>query len=499
MATNRLATAVSCQQIREAEKAAFASGVDQAWLMNFAAAGATEVIRQFFPRPGRATLYIGKGNNGGDGLVIARLLRVNGWEVLLELTESPSKLSGLVNEQLAAFEATDAPNNVEPGGPHILVDALLGSGASGPLRESIAGPVQRLNAQRTQHAAKVIAIDGPTGVDADTGEVQAGAVQADITVALSQVKPGWLADSATNHVGRLALVPLPSLDPFLPRSKTPVSTLFTPDAWPGLLPPRAFDSHKGKMGRVAIWAGSSGLPGAARMASAAAVRAGGGLVTLFSANDALPMLKSACTPEVMLQDADQGVDTSPFDVVAVGSGLGRNCDADVLNLIGDCPKPLVIDADGLNALSTQIEILSNAAGPRILTPHPGEMARLEPRGDRSRMEWASAFSERFPGITLLLKGARTIVAASGQPISFNTTGTPGMASGGMGDVLTGVITALLGQGLPPYDAARLGAWICGRAAELAVYGDEQSEQSLCATDVIDHLGRAFLDWQRRAY
>jgi NAD(P)H-hydrate epimerase len=178
------------------------------------------------------------------------------------------------------------------------------------------------------------------------------------------------------------------------------------------------------------------------------------------------------------------------DVWAVGPGLGKSHAAEILELIEKIEQPMVLDADGLNIVSEKISVLQRCKGKRLLTPHPGEMKRLFPAGQESRGKTATKFCNRFP-VALLLKGSRTIVAERGRPLSYNTTGNPGMATGGMGDVLTGVCAGLLGQGLSLYDAARVGAWLCGRAAEIAIFNGNQSEQSLLPRDVLDHLGDAF--------
>jgi NAD(P)H-hydrate epimerase len=178
------------------------------------------------------------------------------------------------------------------------------------------------------------------------------------------------------------------------------------------------------------------------------------------------------------------------DVWAVGPGLGKSRAAEILELIEKAKRPMVVDADGLNILSEKTTALKHCKGERLLTPHPGEMKRLLPEQRESRAQTATKFCNRF-SVTLLLKGSRTVVAERDRPLSYNTTGNPGMATGGMGDVLTGVCAGLVGQGLSLYDAARVGAWLCGRAAEIAIFNYGQCEQSLLPRDVLDHLGNAF--------
>jgi ADP-dependent NAD(P)H-hydrate dehydratase / NAD(P)H-hydrate epimerase len=178
------------------------------------------------------------------------------------------------------------------------------------------------------------------------------------------------------------------------------------------------------------------------------------------------------------------------DVWAVGPGLGKSHAAEILELIEKAKQSMVIDADGLNILAEKTSTLKHCKGERLLTPHPGEMKRLSADEKETRAKTATKFCQRF-GVTLLLKGSRTIVAERDRPLSYNTTGNPGMATGGVGDILTGVCAGLAGQGLSLYDAARLGAWLCGRAAEIAIFNGSQSEQSLLPRDILDQLGQAF--------
>jgi NAD(P)H-hydrate epimerase len=209
-----------------------------------------------------------------------------------------------------------------------------------------------------------------------------------------------------------------------------------------------------------------------------------------------PILASTAAPEVMVKPVTsyRALLEEPIDVWAVGPGLGRAHPDEVLSLIAQAEQPMVVDADGLNILASEIATLKRTTAPRLLTPHPGEMKRLLPLDGLSRAEHARRFCDEFPA-ALLFKGSRTIVAERDHPISYNTTGNPGMATGGMGDVLTGVCAALIAQKLSVYDAARLGAWVCGRAAELAIFKGNASEQSLVPSDVVENLGGAFRELQ----
>jgi NAD(P)H-hydrate epimerase len=335
----------------------------------------------------------------------------------------------------------------------------------------------------------VFAVDLPTGLDTDSGKTDRDCVIADFTVTIGYAKPGLLADGASNYVGRLEVVPLADLRP--PKTK-PKEIIASPPAFGGLLLRRKYNSYKNQFGRIGVVAGSKGFVGAALMASQGALRAGAGLVEVFVPEEIYEVVASAASMEAMVKPVVSYRDLikQKADVWAVGPGLGKSRAAEVLEFVERARQPMVLDADALNIVSEKNSVLRRCKGERLLTPHPGEMKRLFPKEKESRARTAMKFCDRFP-VTLLLKGSRTIVAERGRPLSYNTTGNPGMATGGMGDVLTGVCAGLFGQGLSPYDAARVGAWVCGRAAEIAIFNNGQTEQSLLPRDVLDHLGDAF--------
>ncbi len=249
-------------------------------------------------------------------------------------------------------------------------------------------------------------------------------------------------------------------------------------------------------------AGARGTIGAARLCSEAAARAGGGLVTLYVQPDSFELLATSCVPEVMVKPvADfRAVLDDNLDALAIGPGLGDEHDEEICEILRRIEVPTVVDADALNALARNAFGFQTCSTQLLLTPHPGEFARLAP--DLATLPRAKA-AQRFVdqhGVTLLLKGARTIIAERSQPPLYNTTGNPGMGTGGMGDVLTGVLAALLAQGCSRRSSASLGAWLCGRAAERHVFGPSGSPESLLASDVIASLGSAFRDLRRpRSY
>ena len=485
---------LTAQEMKSIESAAFARGLTADSLMEQAGLQIAQAVAQFFPTPGRVFVFYGKGHNGGDALVAARHLAAGGWGVALRPAFAETDLAELTRKQLRAVQSFGNSNRCRP---LVILDGLLGIGASGALRDPILAATREINRLRRDSGAHVFSIDLPTGLDTDTGEADPDCVVADCTLTIGFAKTSLVADGAANFVGRLAVIPLDALGT---REETSRDLLATAPLLAPLLPRRKFDTHKTSYGRVGIVAGSIGMTGAAAMTAEAALRAGSGLVTLFATSEIYRFLAAVAPPEIMVRPVDSYADIAGenLDVLAIGPGLGRAHDEDVLLLIETAPLPMVVDADALNALSMKSELLNHAAGPRLLTPHPGEMARLFSGGEKTRAEIVDAFTERFP-VTLLLKGARTLVGERGKPRSYNTTGGPGMATGGMGDVLTGICAALLAQGLAPFDAARLGAWLHGRAAELAIFHGPRSDESLTATDLFDTLGEAFKQLRAGCY
>lgn len=484
---------VSAAMMRAAEEAAFASGVEPEALMDRAGAGIAAAVQNFFPRPGRAIVFCGKGHNGGDALVAAAHLKQLGWEIDLRLVFSEDDLAELTRKKLDVLRRDELPlvqGRAEARPSNLIVlDGLLGLGAKHLLREPVRTAAQEINRLRREQCAFVFAVDMPTGLDGDNADADPDCVMADCTITIGNAKHGLVVDKAIDYVGRLEIVALSELV----ITPSPANDLiaWAPSLGP-LLPRRKFNSYKNELGRIGVVAGSQGFIGAALMTANGALRGGAGLVELFVPRDIYPIVAAAAPAEAMVKPVRSYRDLleEKIDVWALGPGLGRGEAKDLLKMIEKATAPMVVDADGLNILSADVEVLKRSAGPRLVTPHPGEMKRLFDPGKMSRAGTAKNFAETF-SVTVLYKGARTIVAERGRPLSYNSTGNPGMATGGMGDVLTGVCAALVGQGLSLYDAARVGAWACGRAAELAVFQQGQSEQSVLPRDVLENLGLAF--------
>ena len=496
--------------------------------MNKAGAGVAQAVTRFFQKPGRCIVFAGKGHNAGDAFFAAQCLEQHGWKIevrlafkeadcsdlmrkkLADLCRRPPEILGAVPSKTANTGLGAALVELSPGitgqtgttqntiaieacsgiaAPLVILDGLLGVGARPPLREPIRAACRAINQLRTTNGACVFAVDLPTGLDTDSGKADRDCVVADFTITIGYAKPGLVADGALNYVGRIEVVPLDELRP--PEAK-PKEIIASPAAFRGLLPRRKYNSYKNQFGRIGVVAGSKGFVGAALMASQGALRAGAGLVEVFVPEEIYEIVASAAFMEAMVKPVAsyRHLLKEKADVWAVGPGLGKSRAAEILELVEKVKQPMVLDADGLNIVSEKTSMLRHCKGKRLLTPHPGEMKRLFTTDKESRAKTATKFCDRFP-VTLLLKGSRTIVAERGQPLSYNTTGNPGMATGGMGDVLTGVCAGLLGQGLSLYDAARIGAWLCGRAAEIAIFNGNQTEQSLLPRDILNHLGDAF--------
>jgi hydroxyethylthiazole kinase-like uncharacterized protein yjeF len=502
---------VTASEMRELDRRAIQDlGIPSLVLMENAGRTTYLILRREFPGlPGEVAVLAGPGNNGGDGFVVARYLANAGIPVAVFLLGSRDRLSrdaGVNLEILAhlgvpvAEVLTDADLNPairRLARAGMIVDALLGTGLNAPVKGLMAAVIERVN--RLQ--VPVLAVDIPTGLCADTGAVLGDALQARVTVTYGWPKVGQLLPPGRDYVGRLWQVDI-GIPPIFARGIP--RELAEAGAMRALLPPRPFASHKGTYGHLVVLAGSVGKTGAAAMASEAALRAGAGLVTLgvpASLNDILEVkLTEAMTlplPEAPGTRALGAAALAPLReflgenfTLAVGPGIGTHPETRdlVRRLAQDLPQPMVIDADGLNNLAGAADTLKDAAGPRILTPHPGEMARLvglaTPEVQTRRLDLARDTAARF-GVTLVLKGAQTVVAAPDGRASLNATGNPALASGGTGDVLTGLIGGFLAQGLTPWDAACLGVYLHGLAADFFV--SRRGSRGMIAGDLLDVL------------
>ncbi|HEY0789512.1 MAG TPA: NAD(P)H-hydrate dehydratase [Chthoniobacterales bacterium] len=493
-----LGSLYSATEIQALEKKAFGEGVDGEALMDQAGAAMARLIQREESTPGLCVVFAGRGHNAGDAFVAAAHLEAAGWEVWVRALGPVEERSALARKKAGglsnrARQLPGALTSLPAQVPAILLDGLLGIGTRLPLRDDVRSLARELNHLRQEFSARVYAVDVPTGVT-DEG-IDPDTVRADLTMTVTFPKAALLRDKAADHVGRLRIIELAELaeraDPSPPRPFV---------SYPGnlraLAPLRHFDSHKGEYGRIGLVAGSRDYPGAARLCATAAARAGGGLINLYVLPEAYPFTAVSLPPEIIIRQVDTyaAIVHDRLDAIGLGPGLGHDRGPELLDLIENFPGPMVVDADGLNLIAQAKPDLHRWQHPRLFTPHPGEMARLWQTQGRTRAEILTGFTSEYP-VTLLLKGSRTLIGEKGRPLAYNSTGTPGQATGGSGDVLTGVCAALLGRGLSCYDAARLGAWLCGRASELAVR--RQSEEAMLPTDTIACLGPAFQDLRSR--
>jgi NAD(P)H-hydrate epimerase len=493
-------------------------------LMERAGAGVVLAMHKRYGSPlaMRILVVCGTGNNGGDGFVAARYLAMHGAEVHVVVAGDLARIQGdaLAHLQRLRAEGVEVASIASEADLQELVatrdqwdfavDALLGTGASGAPTGPVADAVQVLR-ELDETGTRVIAVDLPTGVDADTGAIARRAVRADLTVSFGAPKRGHFLYPARAFVGALEVVDIGlSLDA-VGAGGFPV-TLATAPEMAALIPARDPRAHKGVVGRIVIVGGSVGLTGAVALAARAASRAGAGYVEAAVPDSLNPILEAKLTEQItrpMAETPSQALAAAALqpilgllercDVLAIGPGLSRESESADLarSLIAGSPRPLVIDADALNALIGHDKLLSDAGSPRILTPHLGEMSRLTGVSaadlEARRIDAAREWAQRWHSV-VVLKGAPTVVASPAGAVTVNPTGNPGMAALGMGDVLTGVIAALLGQGLSPYDAARLGAYVHGMAGDI-VEG-EKGQHGLTAGDVVEAVPLALLGLAR---
>ena len=481
---------LTANEMKQVERAAFDDGIDAEILMDHAGEGIANAILEREPQPGLCVAYLGKGNNAGDAIVVGSLLAKAGWEIWTRQLVSESDLQPLPKKKLQKLDSrlvSDRLSHLTGRKPVVLLDGLLGLGSRPQLNAGLKALTREINTLRQYSNATVYAIDLPTGIGEDG--VDPDAVVADFTVTVGFPKTPLFRDEATNYVGRILVVELAELTFRVP--KDPGRAILSgPENLKSLVPRRSFDTHKGDYGRVGIIAGSRGFAGASILCSEAVARAGAGLISLYVPEEIYSLVVTRVSPEIMVKPTTdlRSVLDDRLDALGIGPGLGSARRQEILDVVTRFAGPMAVDADALNALSTAVAQLNRCAGPRLLTPHPGEMSRLWSTAGKSRIEIVKEFTAEYP-VTLLLKGSRTLVGQIGKPIAYNSTGSPGLATGGSGDVLTGVCAAFLARRISPYDAGRLAAWLCARAAELAA--SHFSEESMLPSDLFAYFGPAF--------
>jgi ADP-dependent NAD(P)H-hydrate dehydratase / NAD(P)H-hydrate epimerase len=468
----------------------------------------------------RVAVLCGRGNNGGDGFVVARTLAQRGVEALVFLLGSVAEVQGdarvnlevLGRVGMTVIEITSAQewelHFSEVSECDVIVDALLGTGFRGRLT----GLLETVVADVNELGVPIVSIDLPTGVSADTAELPGEAVEASMTVTLAAPKIPLVFPPADSHAGDLVIADIGIPAPLLDELEGQYLELLTRERMQGILPGRAAESHKGDFGRVLIIAGSFGKTGAAHLAALGALRSGAGLVTVATPRSCVPILASMGAEYMTLPLDETPSGTVDFaaldrvleiqaDVIAAGPGLGQEpaTAAFVHGLLERTGVPLVLDADALNAFSGDPDRLLGRDGVDVvITPHPGEMARLTGGTiealQAERLRYAREFAAGHK-VHVVLKGHRTIVAGPDGRSFVNLTGNPGMATGGTGDLLTGMIAAWFAQLLDAEAACKLAVYLHGSAGDLAEA--DEGQIALTATDIAARLGDATLQLSGR--
>ena len=470
---------------------AIAQGTPGYTLMKRAGEAALRALRSRWPTALNIIIVTGSGNNGGDGYVLARFAHAAGLSATVLTVASPERLRG---DALKAWQDLDGGGvQIAPYAAvaltqaDVVVDALLGTGLKESVREPFAGAIAGINGC----GRPVFSLDLPSGLNSDTGQVMGAAVRADCTISFVALKTGLFLGDGPDYTGRLLFDDLevsppaePAFEPLLERmSEADITTA---------LPPRRRESNKGDFGRVLVVAGGAGMPGAARLCGESCLRVGAGLVTVATARDNVSAIASG-RPELILHAVDAPDDLDAVlrsaNVIAIGPGLGRTPWASaLLDRVLASGKPLVLDADALNQIAERR--LSIPAG-AVITPHPGEAGRLlnEPtsRVQSDRPSALRRLCERDPQVIVVLKGAGTLVGVSSRPVpALCERGNPGMATAGMGDVLTGAVAGILAQCHDP--------WLVARAAVMAhaLAGDDlarERQRGILALDLAEAINR----------
>jgi NAD(P)H-hydrate epimerase len=478
------------EQVRELDRIAIEQhGIAGMKLMERAGSAAFNLILSHCPRAKRIAVVCGTGNNGGDGFIIARMADAAGFRVMVYLLGDPAKLKG---DALTAYERLEGSHvGIIPYEEHsfemfdVAVDAMLGTGLQGEVTGAYQQAIEAINQAKAQ-GTSVMAVDIPSGLHADTGQVLGAAVHANMTMTFIGMKQGLLTASGPDYCGHIEFNSL-QVPKTVYADIRPSAQRIEADDFTGLFTHRAPSTHKTQCGHVVVVGGNAGMTGAARMAGEAAARSGAGLVSVATRPEHAQLI-NVHRPELMCHGIAQKSDLLPLldkaDVVALGPGLGQDEWAHMLfETVMQSNLPLILDADGLNLLAEHPRERANW----VITPHPGEAARLLQGSvqdvQNDRFYAAEQICQRY-GAVCVLKGCGTLVSSGEEDMHLCDAGNPGMASGGMGDVLTGIIAALAAQFHDLASAARAGVHVHARAADLAA---AEGERGLLATDLYAHI------------
>jgi NAD(P)H-hydrate epimerase len=483
-------------------------GIEPEELMTRAAGHVAEAALEFLPQGGgRVAVFCGSGNNGGDGMAAAAKLLRRGLDVRVFLvtprggmTAGALAMEERLREMGAGLEEFDGGDGIREfvKSCDVIIDAIFGVG----MRSQLSGGALKAAELINSAGARVVAVDVPSGVGTDTGGVEGRAVRADVTVTFSLAKPGHYIPPGCLHCGEVRVCDIGIPEEVISGAQSKLFTVCEEDI---TLPPRARDTHKGDYGRAMIFAGSVGYTGAPVLAARAASRLGAGLVYVGTPRSVYGIVAAKCEGE-MAFPLESGADGELSDGAAAaasaymercdailagpGLGTGKNVRKLIVELITASKKPLILDADGINALEGNINVLDKASCPLILTPHGGEFARLTGESSRAdRLSAATDFAARH-GCILVLKGYHTVTAMPDGSAYINTTGGPALAKGGSGDALAGMILALAGQRFPLKDAVLAAVCLHGMAGDICA--ERYGEYSVTAGDLIEALPEAVL-------
>ena len=509
---------VSVKEMREIDRVAIKElGIPGVVLMENAGQGVVSAMDNYFDSESidKVTIVCGKGNNGGDGFVVARYLMNQNIGVDVYIVGDVSSITGDAKTNLDIIKGMGVkPRTIRNkigvrnlmlsfSDSDVIVDAIFGTGFSGSIHGIVKDVIREIN----ESTLRVVAVDTPSGIDSVTGNVTGEAVMADLTVTMELPKTGQFLYPGKHYVGELYIVALGFPEQVI-EGVSPRGTLVDTEVVRRFMPWRAPNLHKGTFGRVLIVAGSTGMTGAAAMASTAALRAGAGLVYLAIPEHLNPVLETKCTEVITVpvpQTADGSIsleayDTimekaSKVDVMAIGPGMSRHPETEKLvrKIVEDVPIPLLIDADGINALAGHTTLLKKRKRPTILTPHPGEMSRLintpVKEIEKERIAICSKYASKW-SVILALKGVPTIIAKQDGAFWLNPYVNSGLATAGSGDVLTGLIIGFLAQKTTPLTSAVSGVYIHSLAGE--ILRKKMGEYSIIAGDLIDAISEAIM-------
>lgn len=504
---------ISSAQMKELDHMTIAEcGIPGEWLMERAGLGVARAVEYLADLSGYSRLpvciFAGRGNNGGDAFVVARYLKEWGADVRVWITGERSAVKGDAKAHLIRlmalgvnveeFVVAEDFEMLEASGLDcgIVVDGVLGIGIKGPARGIAAAAIHCINLLGTN--SPVVAIDLPSGLDADTGAASGDIVCADLTVTMAYPKTGLAMPVACDYVGSVDVVDIGIPDSFSDSIESPLDLVVASDLYE-VCPVRPRGAHKGNFGHVLLIGGAPGYAGAIALATGAALRSGCGLVSVLTSSEVAPIV-AGMVPEAMVHGVSNGefmqkiASLPDFDAILAGPGLTTSYTTEkfISQLIAVEGVPLVLDADALNVFAGNGEVLSKSKRPLVITPHPGEAARLlgctiaDIQSDRLR--YVHELSELTHSVTIL-KGAGTLIVDSNGEGSINLTGNPGMATGGSGDVLAGLLTGLVGQRINLFDASKLAVYLHGCAGDEAAWGSSQA--GMKAGDIINAIPMAF--------